>query len=458
MSISATANALESCHYKLDVTVSVDQVNSAFQTVQNDFIKHASLPGFRKGKTPRNMINRRFGQKIQDEVRQRLLSDSLQTAIKDQNLKPVGMPEMPDASVPLEEGKEFQYSVELDVAPEFDIPDLSKVELKKYIAEIDDKKVDDYLNQLAEQRASYDVVERASEAGDMLKVSYSSDLGDGEDDVPEAAKRLINAEETWVLLSEPEMFPGIIEGLQGLKADEEKELEITFPDSHYEPFVAGTSCKFTCKILEVHGKSSAEINDAFAESLGVKDLEELKAEVRKNLENQLEQSQSQALQGQVLDQLADLVDFELPKKQLDDESHRALHQLVDEAHREEGPCESEHGVDEHGHHSHDCKHYDDLKEKAEKEAADRLRVHYLIQAIAEKEDIKVDPGEMQQMMGQMAQFQQSQNMDQYSMMEMLHGNILRRQVLDKIIEEAKVVEEEAPADDQEKDDKDKSEA
>ena len=118
----------------------------------------------------------------------------------------------------------------------------------------------------------------------MLKVSVKADTGDEE--VPDAVKRLVDNEEMWLLLSEPEMLPGIIEGLAGVSTGDEKDLDITFTEDFYEPFLAGKTLKFHFAIGEIQGKQEAELDDDTAKEIGAESVDDLKEKIRERLEGQ----------------------------------------------------------------------------------------------------------------------------------------------------------------------------
>ncbi len=448
---TASANAVEDCHYTLAVTIPAETVDAAFKKVRRQIKKQARIPGFRPGKAPDNLINRRFGDKMVDEVKQELLRENLQGALKQEDLQPVTYPMMvPDHEGTVAEGQEFAFTVEFDVQPKVDVPEYKGLELTQYKVGVDDEKIDKAIDDLREQRSAYEVVERVAESGDMLKVSYSSKL-DTEDEVPESTKRMLEVEETWLLLREPEMFPGITEGLAGISADEEKTLEIEFGDDYYEPFLTGKKVEYTFKVLEVHGRALPELTDEFAKQIGAEGVDDLKAKVRERMEGQLKNAQSEHLRSQVAEKLLDGCDIALPPKVLEQETDMAFREMERQA------------AQQHQH-TEECDH-DEEKEKEERQeqaairAAERLRLRYLIEAISEKEEIKVDHEEIRAQMAALRQHQgltEKQFSEQYNEMavvESMYMNSLRERVLDKLIEEAEITETEPPEADEEEADK-----
>lgn len=433
--ITATANEVEPCHYTLDVQVAADEVTKNFKKARNEARNRASIKGFRKGKAPDALINTRFGKQITEEVSQQLTRNALETAIAQEELVPVTMPTITsDVEAKPEDGKEFTFSVEFDVRPKFELPDYEGLELERTSSKVTDEMIDETIKQMVEMRAPYGPVERESQAGDMLKVSLKADLGE-EEEVPDAAKRLVDNDESWLLLSEPEMLPGIIEGLVGLTAGDAKDLDITFGDDHHEPFLAGKTLTYHFEVGEVQGKSTAELDDETAKQLGAESADDLKSKVRERLESQQEQSATEQLNAQAIEKVLERVDFALPPKQLEQETANTLAQLRQRNQKLED-------VD-------DETFTRQLKEDAEKQAKDRLSIHYLVEAIAKKEEIEVNADEIQQQMSFLKDYsgmtdqQFSEQYDPYRMAESFYSSLLQSKVVSKLIEKANVSETEA---------------
>ncbi len=438
---TATATAAEECHYTLDVTIPSEQVKTAFKKVRSQIRNSARIPGFRPGKAPDKLINKRYGDKIVDEVRQALLRDNLQSAIEQQELSPVTYPTIvPDKQGEVAEDKDFAFTVEFDVKPEISLPDYKGLELTQYKIEVSENQVQNTIDDLLEQRSTYEKVDREAEAGDLVKVGYHSSFSDGDEEVPDPAKRMVEVEETWLLLGEPEMIPGVAEGLVGVSADDERTLDVEFPDDFYEPFLAGKTGQYTFKIAEVHSRVRPELTDDFAKQLGAESVDDLKAKVRERLESQLEQGQSNHLHSQVIEKLLDGAEFPLPPKVFESEVEMVLREMDREKQQQQQQGGGDGEDDDE----------DARKAEAASRAGQRLRLRYLVEAIAEAEEVEVPFEEVQAQMDAIRSYQglsEQQFRERYNEMAMAEGmymNSMQDKVLDKLIEMAKITETEPP--------------
>ncbi len=452
---TATKNEVKPCHFSLDISVPAEDVNKAYKKIRNQLRNQVSLKGFRKGKAPDALLNRKFAKQIKDEVSQEIIRDSVQQAIQDNDLSPVTMPSfVEDKEGDLREGNDFEFAVEFDVKPQVEVPDYKGLPLEKYKFEFTEEQVDEAVKSMLERRASYGAVDRAGEAGDMLKVSFSSDLSDDEE-VPEAAKRMVDSDETWILLSEPEMIPGTAEGLVGLAAGDVKELEVTYPEDHYEPFLAGKTVKYNFTVSEVHGKTTPELTDEIAKEMGAESAEDFRNSVRERMEAGIDDANQQSLNNQAREKLLEKVDFVVPPEQLEMESQSVYQQLLGQQMQMKQQPGEDAEVEE--------KSEDELKEEAEKQAKDRLRLRYVSEAIAEAEGIEVSPQEIKsqidmfKMYSRMSDEEFNQRYDQMRMIEAFHADLLQNKVLSKLVDEAEITETEPPKNDADDDNGEASE-
>lgn len=420
----------ESCHYTMDVTVPAAEVSTTFKNARNAIRGQVNMPGFRKGKAPDTLLNRKYGPHIKDEAGRKLLEKYVAQGIKDNDLEPLTMPSFVEGKEgEVEEGKAFEFTVEFDVRPEIELPEYKGLKLTKKAVEISDEQVDEFISQRLEGRATYGAVDREAQSGDMLKAALSCDLDQDAEEVPDAAKRMVEAEESWILLSEPEMIPGTAEGLQGVKAGDEKELDVTYPDDFYEPFLAGKSLKYTFKIDEVQGKTIPELTDEIAKELGGESVDDLKEKVKEHLKAEQDNAGRMELQEQITTQLVEKASFDIPPQTLKLETDAAVRQM-NAQNTDETSDESD----------------TEQREKAEKEAADRLKMRFLIEEISKKEEIKVEPNELSselqmfKMYSGLSDKDFAERFDQQALIERFYMNAMHTKVMDLLIEQADVEE------------------
>ena len=375
----------EPCRIKLNIEVAADEVKAVFSDMINTFRKHASLPGFRKGKSPRALVLRRFSKKIVEEAKADIIRQSVQAAIEKEGIEPETRPRVEnEEQLQLRETDSFVFAVTFDVTPSFDLPDYRSIEVRGETTTVGESEIDRAIREWLRSRASYDTVDRAARAGDLLKVSYDGKLTDTGDagDLPETANVLLHAEDTWLALRDPEIIPGIIEAMIGVEANQQRVISVTFPETYFEGSLAGKSAEYVVRVAEVQSEQVPELTDELAQEMGAQSAEGMRETVRARLEADGERRQQEAARSHVLSALMDTVDFPLPPAILASETYTAfMGMLQDEARqgrREEELKESQ----------------NEILERARHAARERLKRHYVLRRIAEAEQIKVEAAEV----------------------------------------------------------------
>lgn len=381
--IVANPTAVEPCHYSVEITVPAEQVDTVFNQMLRQFRNQARVPGFRPGKTPEKLVRRKFAGEIKEEATRQLIQEGFQSALQKAEAKPITMPTLAGNAEPeASEGEPFVFTIEYDVEPQFEVPQYKELELNRPKVEVTDDMVTEFIDNMREQHANYDTVDRAAETGDMLKVTYSTDVPE-EEEVPVAAQQLLNCEETWLILSDPEYLPGANEQLTGAAAGDEKSVEVTFPDDYHVDYLQGKSYTYQVTVHEVHGQVKPELTDDLAKTFGAESVEDLLKSVREYLDNQVQQNQQQALEGQIYEKLDELDDFDLPPQVLENEERMALRNRLNQLQREGADQEALMGQIE------------ELQQNAKDQARTRLKMRYIMEKIAEAEDISVSDQEVQ---------------------------------------------------------------
>ena len=379
--ILAQTEECEPCHYRLHVTVLAAMVDKIFAQSEKSFMSHAKFPGFRAGKTPRQLIRNRFQKKIKEETKQTLLREGLQTALEQCALTPITFPNFVDSikqSFP-EKNQNFSFTVEFDVAPKIDLPTDKKVLLKRNRIVLKDEDINQHLQRLAQSRIRYEPVERSCQAEDMVKVSFHAEYTEPKESIPKQITRFLSSEETWLKLGEPEVFPGIIAGLTGRSKGEIVKLHVNFPDNYVESLLSGKTLIYDFKVIDIHACILPELNDAFAVSLGIKDLVSLKTEIKDTIQKQQDKVD---FYQQLWDILLKGNDFPLPPTLLASNTQHLLQNQVAQA-LSKGMSKSELE-----------NRMAEFKKKASDEAKIELKKSFITAEIAREERIIVDPEEV----------------------------------------------------------------
>ncbi len=369
---------LETCHIRLDIEVTSEDVKRNLNEMVNTFRKSARVPGFRTGKAPRNLLLRRFKKDIFDETKRKLIQESMREACDQEGLVPETSPRVENEdAVTLVEDAAFAYAVTFDVAPSFELPEYKGVKLSRKSTDVDDQSVQEVIDSWLQQRASYEKVDRPAVAGDLLKLTYHGRLLDAGADLPESAKFILDAEETWLGLREPEIIPGAIKALIGVEAGDEKQLNVEFPEDFLEHSLIGRKAEYSFSIIEVHVAQVPQLDDELARQIGAENADQVRNQVKENLEADKTRELDKSMREQAVNALMEKVECDLPPTILSAEAYQIFVQMFQEAMRNGQPQE-------------DMKaRQKELLEEARKIAHLKIKRQYIFGKIAEKENIGV---------------------------------------------------------------------
>lgn len=393
-----------------------------------------NLKGFRPGKVPASHVKKMFGKDIMGEVVQALVQETSQKAIEDADVRPAGQPEMhmeSDMEKVLDGEQDLAYHMHLDIMPEFEPVDIKKLTLTKPVAEINDDEIEARLTQIAEANPKYDKRAKTAKArkDDAIVIDFLGKL-DGEPFEGGAA------EEHTLVLGSNSFIPGFEDQLIGVKAGDEKEVEVTFPEQYQAEHLAGKAAVFEVKVHEVRAPKTPDLDEEFATGLGLESLEKLKELVSEQIKNEFDgASRAKAKRG-LLDVLDEKHDFELPPKMVEQEFNQIWQQVQAEMDAGRTPEEDK------------DKSEDDLKEEYSKIAQRRVRLGLVLAEIGRVAEIQIDEQEVQQALisearnfpGQERQVIEFFQKDPNAMAQ-LRAPIYEDKVVDHILETAKVKEE-----------------
>lgn len=393
-----------------------------------------NLKGFRPGKVPASHVKKMFGKDIMGEVVQALVQETSQKAIEDADVRPAGQPEMKmesDMEKVLSGDEDLAYEMNVDVMPDFEPVDVKKLTIKKPVADIGDDEIDERLAQIAEANPKFEKRAKTAKARDKdaVVIDFLGKL-DGEPFEGGAA------EEHTLVLGSNSFIPGFEDQLVGSKAGEEKDVTVTFPENYQAEHLAGKEAVFEVKVHEVRAAKTPDIDDEFAKGLGLEDLAKLKELVTEQIQNEFGGASRAKAKRNLLDQLDDKHDFDLPPKMVDQEFGQIWQQL--QAEMDAGrTAEEDKGKSE-----------DDLKEEYRKIAERRVRLGLVLAEIGRLAEVQISEQEVQQALirearnfpGQERQVIEFFQKDPNAMAQ-LRAPIYEDKVVDHILETAKVKEE-----------------
>lgn len=290
---------------RLTIAIPADQIQSEVDKRIQDVAPKVQLNGFRQGKVPFKVVRQRYGAGIRQEVLGEMMSSSFQEAVIQENLKPAGQPQVEPKNV--EEGKDFSFTATFEVYPEVKLNDLDGKTINKPVTEIAAADVDEMIETLREQQASFAAADKAAENNDQVNIDFEG-FKDGE------AFEGGQSEGHDLVLGSGSMIPGFEDGLVGAKAGEEKELNLNFPEDYHAEELKGAAVVFKVKVNEVQERQLPEIDDEFMAKFGVSEggIDALKEEVEKNMHRELKQALKHRVKQQVMDALLETNTIEVP--------------------------------------------------------------------------------------------------------------------------------------------------
>ena len=435
MQVTETLNEGLKRAYKLMLTAQEldDKINEKLAEAQPE----VEMKGFRKGKVPMALLKKQFGPRLMGEAMQEAVDGAMNKHFEDSGDRPALQPEVKMTNEDWKEGDDVLVEMSYEKLPEIPEVDLASISLERMVVKADEAAVDEALKSLAETAQDFTAREEgaAAQDGDQVVFDFVGKV-DGE------AFEGGSAEDYPLVLGSGQFIPGFEEQLAGVKAGEEKDVTVSFPEDYQAEHLAGKEAVFSCTIKEVKEPVAAEIDDELAKKFGAEDLAALKAQIGERLEAEYAGAARAVLKRGLLDTLDEMVKFELPPSLVEAEAKQIAHQLYHEEH-----------PDDHGHDHGEVEPTDEHNALAER----RVRLGLLLAELGQKAEVQVTDAEMTQAImnqarqypGQERQFfefvQQNQQMQQQ-----LRAPIFEDKVVDYVCELATVSEKEVSKDDLQK--------
>jgi trigger factor len=394
----------------------------------------ARLPGFRPGKAPMSVLKTRFLPHVRGEVVQDAVNQAADEALKGRNLRPALQPKVEITA--FDEGKDLEYTLAIEAMPEIEPMDFTTIALERWKPEIPDSDVDESLKRLAQRQRKDEPVERGAANGDLVVIDFKGEI-DGKE-FPGGAATAYRLE-----LGSGGFIPGFEDQLVGVRAGDERTVEVTFPADYGVADLAGKAAKFAVTVTEVRAFQDQPIDDALATALGMENLTELRQTVREQSEREYGGLARQRLKRQLLDQLASHHDFPVPPGMVDGEFEAIWRQY--EAQRDRA---KESGVTDYN----EGKSDDEVRAEFRRMAERRVRLGLLLSEVARRHNISVTQDEINQaLVAEARRFpgQERKVVEYYrneaGAIEGLRAPILENKVVDHILGSAQISERTVPA-------------
>jgi trigger factor len=374
--VNITVENLAPCKKLVRVEVDVKSVDEIFDTITKDFQKQAALPGFRPGKAPLPMVVKKYSAEIKDEAKRKLIGDNYRKALEDQKISAVGYPDIEE--IQFDRGQNLIFAATVETAPEFQLPEYKGLPAKLETKSVTDADVDKAIDLLRGQHASFNTVARELKNGDIAVVNYTGTC-DGKPitELAPTAKGLTEQKNFWIETEGNSFIPGFAAQLLGAKAGDKRTVNVDFPADFVTAQLQNKKGAYEVELVEVKEKVLPEINDELAKKFGAENLEKLKVGVRTDLENELKYAKSKSVRQQVVQQLLEKLNFDLPETAVAQETRNVIYDLVRQ--------NTQRGV------NRDIieQQKDQIYAAATGNAKERVRLSFIVQKIAEAEKIEV---------------------------------------------------------------------
>ena len=294
-----------------------DQITERLKKASNQ----VRLPGFRPGKVPLKEVRRRFDRAVRSEVAGELMQNSFVEAITEEKLSPAGSPNL--EVIKMDPGIDFEFTATFEVFPSISVAGLDAITVTRPQADIDDADIDTMVEQLREQRKTYEPVTRAAAEGDQASVDFVGRL-DGE--VFEGG----SGEGVQFVLGAGQMIEDFDTNVTGMSAGEQRTFNATFPEQYQAEQLAGQTVEFEVTLQEVAEPALPELDQDFFTGFGLEDgsLEQFRDQVRNNMQRELDSAIKNQVRRQVMDELARLHDFPIPQAMIDNEIQGLKQQML----------------------------------------------------------------------------------------------------------------------------------
>ena len=358
--------SLSPTRVKLTVEMPFDELQPSFDEAYKTIAKQVSIPGFRKGKVPARVIEQRFGRgAVLEEVINDAVPKAYESALREKDIVPVGRPAVDVTEI--EDGQHVRFTAEVDIRPDFELPDYKSLSVQVDPATASEADVDEHIDNLRTRFASLKDVDRASKDGDVLLVDISGATDSG-DEVDDLSGNSLSYE-----LGSEGMLPGFDDAVRGAKAGETRTFDFTPGNGDW----AGVPLKVTVVVSKVRERELPELNEEFVTMASEFDtVDELREDAKRRVERLKRMEQGQQARGKVFEALMESVEIPLPEGVIAAEV---------EAHFEDG---------------HDAT--DEHRAEVEQQARDALKSQFVFDRIAETEEVTVGETELSNWLMQQA--------------------------------------------------------
>ena len=403
---------------RMRVELPAERVEKEIESRLKKVGRTARIKGFRPGKIPVKVVRQRYGGQIRQEVLSDLMQKTYSDAVVQENLTPAASPRIEPEQT--DNGKGFAYVATFEVLPEITLTGLDEIEVGKPEVEISDADVDEMIENLRKQKATYEAVERAAAEGDRVVVDFDGTLK-GEPIKGGKGK------EVPVILGHGQMLPDFEAGLNGVKAGDEKSFKVKFPKDYHSQELAGKKVDFAVTVHRVEAEKLPPLDDSLAELYGVDEggLPQLREDVLSNMRREADEKIHADVKDQVMKGLLERNEIEVPGALVHQEMHRRQHEAMRRM-----------GIEDHD----QAPPIETFRTGAERS----VRLGLLLRQLIDDKEITLDPARVRRRVEEMCSgYERADEMvaaylSNPQIMQQLEPMVLEDQAIDWLLEQGKV--------------------
>ncbi len=430
-----TQEKLPDSQIGLEIEIPAETTKKVYEKVVQNLSRSANIPGFRKGKVPRQILLQRMGvERIKEAAIEDLVQDSLKQAIEQEKIEALGnyklISQFEELSSKFKPGEPLRFSASVDTPPVVNLGDYNGLSVKAEETKPDPEAVDKFLEERRVEQATLIPVEsRPAQMGDVAVVDYTGRFtGEGDEEegtiIPGG-----QASDFQVELEEEKFLADFVKGIVGMKPEETKEVPVKFPEDYPREELAGESVVFTITLQELKEKELPELDDDLAQEISeMETLEELRESLSKQFQEKADKETSQSKEQVLVAALLEKVEVELPKTLLDREVDMIIRQSVMQL--------EQMGMNLAN--TLTAEMVQQMQERSRPDAIVRLKQSLALEEVAKRESLKVEPEAIEARINEWMEQLSGQNVDPAKLKEVIESDLLKEQAIEWLEEHATI--------------------
>lgn len=420
------------CRKTMTVEVPAEAVTEERAELVKMYTRGVSIPGFRKGKAPKHLVEKKYAKEMDADLKDRLVPKFYQEAIAAEGIKVVSIVDVSDPSIA--EDMALSFTVTMDVPPEFKLPKYQGISIKAEKVDVTDEQVAETFDSVLRQHATLEDVEgRPAAEKDMVEISYESTI-DGEPvetKVP-AARGMGQGKGYWITCDDESFLPGMGRALIGSSIGDKKDVTVDFPEGFIVPELSGLSAEFKVEVTGMRESKLPELNEELFKKLHVESEEELRTNIRQHLTEAAEAKEKRRREDTVCEHLLKKTKMDLPESAIQQQTRNVMYEMA--------RMRMMQGMSQEQVQAQSA----EMMEEAKVRGEEQVKLRYIMTAIADAENLTASAEEIQEEITKTAVQQQRdaselrKEIEKEGKMDDVSDQILLGKAIDFLIENAKI--------------------